>query len=93
MNRKTKIVLAIVGISAVIIPAVLLVMFTGKSSEEPQVSSGTRQINTEAIENAVKKVEPKEPQFPSPSPASGSATQNKTGENSQSQPEGSSSAQ
>ena len=74
MNKKTKFALTIIGISALIIPAVLLIIFTGKTQKEPDISSETRQINTEAIEEAVRKIEPKEPQFPSPSPATQSAT-------------------
>lgn len=66
MNKATKIILSIIGIGAIIIPAVLLVVFTGKTPKEPPIASGSRQLDTQNIKETVEKVPPKQPEFPSP---------------------------
>lgn len=51
MNKKTKIILSIVGICAVAVPALLL-MFVSRSTDQiPDVDSGKRQIDQKNIEN------------------------------------------
>lgn len=92
MSKRTKMILSVIGIGAVVIPAALLIFFTTKETEEPQVPTGVRQIDTSVIERAIEKIEPKEPEFPSPSPATVSAEENEQGDV-DSVPEGSPSAQ
>ena len=71
MNRTTKIFLSILGLAAIIIPAVLLIVFTSKAQKQPNVSTGSRQIDPSTVENIESKY-PK-PVFATPSPASSSA--------------------
>lgn len=71
MNKTTKIFLSILGLAAIIIPAILLIVFTSRGQKEPNISTGSRQIDQSAVESAANKY-PK-PIFASPSPASPSA--------------------
>ena len=71
MNKTTKIFLSMLGLAAIIIPAVLLIVFTSRVQKQPDVSSGSRQIDQSAVESVASKY-PK-PVFASPSPASSSA--------------------
>jgi len=47
-----KLILTILGLAAIIIPAVLLVVFSGKKTDVPQTTlpTGTRQIDKNAIQ-------------------------------------------
>lgn len=75
MNRKTKLALSLIGIGAVIVPAVLLIITTSKAPREVVTSTSSRAIDTAAIDEAVKSVPRAQPQFFSPSPtASASAS-------------------
>lgn len=49
MNKKTKLILSIIGLGAVIVPAILLVVATSKTVETPSVPTEDRQINEENI--------------------------------------------
>lgn len=51
MNKKTKIILSIVGICAVVVPALLLIFVSGSTDQVPEVDSGKRQIDQKNIEN------------------------------------------
>ncbi len=62
MGFRNKIILSIIGIGAVVVPAVLLITLTSGSSRQPAVSSGDRQIDSGNIEDAVRRA------LPSPSP-------------------------
>jgi len=93
MDKKTKLILSIIGAGAILLPAVLLLFLTGKTPPEPEVSSGSRQLNTQAIKEAVEKTPPKQPEFPSPTPATPSAKPSPSSGGSGSTFEGSSSAQ
>ena len=73
MDNRTKLILSAVGISAIVIPAVLLVVLTSRTGEQPQVSSTPRQIDTRAIEDKVKTKSSQEMIFPTPTPATPSA--------------------
>ena len=80
MNRNTKIILSVLGIGAVVVPAIFLIFLTKNSPAEPNLPSGNRTIDEKSIESAVDKIQPKEPQFPSPSPATPSAEKNQSQE-------------
>ena len=88
MNRNTKIVLSVLGIGAVVVPAIFLILFTKNSAVDSNLPSENRTIDEKSIESAVDKIQPKEPQFPSPSPATPSA-----GQSSSQKPESTKSAQ
>ena len=88
MNKNTKIILSILGIGAVVVPAIFLIFFAKTSPVETNLPSENRSIDQRSIDSAVDKIQPKEPQFPSPSPATPSADQNRFQE-----PEGTQSAQ
>ncbi len=74
MNKTAKIVLSIIGVSAIVVPAVLLIIFTSRSQSEPNIPEGSRQIDPNAVEKAIDKY-PKTV-FASPTPASPSAQPN-----------------
>ena len=78
MNKNTKIILSVLGIGAVVVPAIFLILFTKNSQVETNLPSENRTIDQKSIESAVDKIQPKEPQFPSPSPATPSAGQNQS---------------
>ena len=78
MNRNTKIILSVLGIGAVVVPAIFLILFTKNSQVETNLPSENRTIDQKSIESAVDKIQPKEPQFPSPSPATPSAEKNQS---------------
>ena len=78
MNKNTKIILSVLGIGAVVVPAIFLILFTKNSQVETNLPSENRTIDEQSIESAVEKIQPKEPQFPSPSPATPSAGQNQS---------------
>lgn len=74
MSKKTKIILSIIGLSAVLIPAILLVVLTSRGpGKEPEVPTQKRQIDTEGIQDTVRKIPKKEVILPKASPASPSA--------------------
>lgn len=78
MNNKTKMILTIIGLGAIVIPAILLVVFSGNKGVSTQngVPTGTRQIDKNAIQKEVQpppaQVSPASPSpvvaSPSPSP-------------------------
>ena len=74
MEKKGKVILSIIGLSAVIVPALLLIFFTSKTKNESLTPAG-RQIDSQVIDDAVKKLPlPNQIQTsPSPGPATSSA--------------------
>lgn len=70
MENKTKIILTVIGLAALIVPAVLLILFTGKSDEAvPDASvGGNRQLRQDAIQNEINN-NPLKTVVVSPSPA------------------------
>ena len=52
MSNKTKIILTIIGLGAIIIPAILLMVFSGNKGAPAQsnVPTGTRQIDKGVIQ-------------------------------------------
>lgn len=74
MNKKTRLILSLVGICAVIVPAgLLLFITTNKTDQKPNVSTETRSIDQRNVEEAVKNLQKKTVVFPTPSPATPSA--------------------
>lgn len=69
---KKKIILSIIGLAALVVPVVLLVIFTSKPTQQPSVSSGERSIDPKTVEDVVGKIVPEVPVV-SPTPATSSA--------------------
>ncbi|GEM_PF-5975430 len=83
MNIKSKLLISLIGLGAIIIPAVLLVVFSSKTAKEPLIDGGGRTIDTKTIDDAVKKAPVNNNPVASPfvstssaSPAGGSGQQN-----------------
>ena len=74
MNKRTKLILSIVGVSALVVPAILLIVMTSRTQKLPEVSSGKREIDTQTIVDTIKKSQPTPSPLPSPSPATPSAS-------------------
>lgn len=69
MSKKAKLIISVVGISAVVVPALLLIFLTGREPQSKSSSSSDkRQIDTKLIEDTVKKNMPSPIPTPSPSP-------------------------
>lgn len=54
MENKTKIILTGLGLAAIIVPAILLVVFSGRGGdavEDASVNGGNRQIRQDAVQN------------------------------------------
>jgi hypothetical protein len=69
-----KIVLTLLGVAALVVPVVLLIVFTNKKGAEPNISDGQRQINQQTVKNVVDNAPAPPPLvLPSPSSASPSA--------------------
>lgn len=71
---KKKIVLSAVGLAALVIPAILLIVFTSNKEKQPSVSTSERRIDPQTVQEVVKKIPTPQPiEIPSPSPSSPSA--------------------
>ena len=88
MNKTTKILLSLVGLGAIIVPAVLLVVLSPKINTTQSPSEGNRSIDSNAIGNIVNQVPQNPNVLPTPTfqPIPASPSANVT-------PEGSPSAQ
>ena len=72
--EKKKVILSLIGLGALIIPVVLLIIFSNRSTKQPEVSMENRSINPQTVQDVVSKIPTPEPIiFPSPSPATNSA--------------------
>lgn len=78
MEKKSKLILSLVGLAALVVPTLLLVFFTSKVKNEPPAAS-IRQINSEVINEAAKKLPVPNQSQVSPSPATASAQPSKEG--------------
>jgi len=73
MNKQTKLILSILGIAALLIPAVLLVIQTSKKTEVPAPLGGNRNIDQTIIKKTIDEFEQQQQrrnpvrQLPSPS--------------------------
>jgi hypothetical protein len=77
MNKVSKLVISIIGICAVVVPALLLIFFTSKNQVEPQTTSDKRTIDAKSIEDSVKKNEMQQVISASPVPVATSSAQTK----------------
>lgn len=55
MGNRTKIILTVIGLGAVIVPAILLAVFSAKNTtgESTAAPAGNRQINQDAVQKEV----------------------------------------
>ena len=65
MNKK--IILSLIGLAALVVPVVLLLVFTSNKDKQPDISSGERQINPKTVQEVVDKA-PAPPPVVLPSP-------------------------
>lgn len=52
MNKKTKMILSVVGVCAVIVPALLLWYLSTHSKQAPQINSSKRQVDTVSVQTS-----------------------------------------
>lgn len=78
MSKRVKIILSVVGIAAVVVPALLLVFLSSGTQPVPQVSQAKRSVDVNSLEDTVKRTMPDSnapaplslpSQQPSPSPS------------------------
>lgn len=57
MENKTKIVLTIIGLAAIVVPAVLLIVFSGRDTSGSSVApeGGSRPLRPDAVQEEVDK--------------------------------------
>lgn len=72
MDNKTKIILSVVGISAVLIPLVLLMFLSSKPVPTTEIPTGSRKIDADSINNVLQSGQT-QVIYTSPSPSSPSA--------------------
>ena len=77
MNKRTKMILSIIGVAAVVVPAVLLLIATSKTKEVPAVPTQEREIDAKNIQETSKKLVPSQPPAPSAATSSGSPFKSK----------------
>lgn len=77
MNKTTKILLSLIGLGAIIVPAVLLVVLSPKINTTQSSNEGNRSIDSNTIGNIVNQTPQNNPALPTPTfqpiPASPSA--------------------
>lgn len=71
---KKKIIISLIGIAALVVPVILLIVFTGRPTKQPSVASGERSIDPKTVEDVVGKIVPPAPiVVATPTPATPSA--------------------
>lgn len=75
MDKKTKLVLSIIGVAAIVVPALFLMFVTGRADKTPEVPTEKRQIDVKNVEEAAVRNLPGENLLPSPSPTPAGATE------------------
>ncbi len=73
MNKRTKLILSLVGVSAVVVPALLLLVLSKNTGQEPQVATSKRTVDAQNIEKSAKAT-PLLQAVPTPSPKAGTAS-------------------
>ncbi|MEK9147201.1 MAG: hypothetical protein AAB639_03315 [Patescibacteria group bacterium] len=68
MNKKTKLILSIIGVAAIVVPSVLLLLISSRNVPAPQVSTDKRQIDTKNVQESAASAQPSPTPLPSPSP-------------------------
>ena len=72
MNRKTKTILSVVGVCAVVVPALLLWYVASNTAQEPKIDSSSRSMSGTPAKSTQTKPAVKSP-IPTAKPASASA--------------------
>lgn len=87
MNKRTKLILSVIGVGALVLPVVLLVLLTERGGQVPEISTERRQLDTQTVEEAAKRTVPVTvTPVPTPAPATPSASPEATGSESTSSP-------
>lgn len=74
MNKKTKMILSVVGVCAVIVPALLLWYLSSNSKQEPKINNSKRPVSAAAVQNTQNKpVATTRPVAATPTPAATSS--------------------
>lgn len=68
MDKKTKLILSVIGVAAIVVPAILLLILSSKNAAVPSVSQEARQIDTQNVADTAAKSIPSPTPVPSPSP-------------------------
>jgi len=72
--EKKKIILSLLGLAALVVPVILLIVFTGNKAKQPNTQSGERKVDPQAVQSVVNKYPTPPPvNIPSPTPATPSA--------------------
>lgn len=58
MNKRTKLILSVIGVGALVLPVVLLVLLTSRTTQAPEISTDRRQIDARNVEEAGKRTVP-----------------------------------
>lgn len=74
MNKRTKLILSVIGALAVVVPVVLLLTLGSKAPQAPGVSSEKRNIDTKNVGEVARRAAPSPVALPSPSPSTESAS-------------------
>ena len=72
MNKRTKLILSVIGLAALILPAVLLLVLSSRTREAPAASTEEREVNARNIQDTASQLALQSPAA-SPAPASSSA--------------------
>ena len=68
MDKKTRLILTVIGVAAVVVPAILLLVISSRSAPAPEVSTEKRQIDTKSVEETAASAQPSPTPLPYPSP-------------------------
>ena len=74
MNKRTKLILSVSGILAIVIPVVLLLTLSSSAPGAPEISSEKRNIDRQNVEEVARRSSPSPATLPSPSPSTESAS-------------------
>lgn len=75
MDKKTKLILTIIGVAAIVVPVLLLLFVAGKDNKIPQVPIEKRQIDEKNVQEASQKSFDSERPTPVPTPIPQAATE------------------
>lgn len=69
MDKKTKLILSIIGLAAIVVPSVLLLLISSRDTPTPEVSTDRRQIDTKNVQESAARAQSSPTPLPSPSPS------------------------
>ncbi len=67
MNKRTRLILSVIGVGAVVVPVILLLVLTGRGKQSQPVDESLRQIDTKNVKDAVRRQAALASPFASPS--------------------------